>query len=58
VPDGHLVVWSLRQLADEVKTIGTLLALDYIWPHHGHPYQHGDREAGALETARRDGQAG
>lgn len=30
-PDGHLVVWSLRHLADEVKTIGTLLALDSIW---------------------------
>jgi len=30
-PDGHLVVWSLRYLADELKTIGTLLALDSIW---------------------------
>lgn len=30
-PDGHLVVFSLRHLADEVKTIGTLLALDHIW---------------------------
>ncbi|HLL66471.1 MAG TPA: DUF87 domain-containing protein [Micromonosporaceae bacterium] len=30
-PDGHLVVWSLRHLTDEVKTIGTLLALDHIW---------------------------
>jgi type IV secretory pathway VirB4 component len=30
-PDGHLVVWSLRHLPDEVKTIGTLLALDHIW---------------------------
>ncbi|HEY9484910.1 MAG TPA: conjugal transfer protein TraC, partial [Micromonosporaceae bacterium] len=30
-PDGHLVVWSLRHLADELKTIGTLLALDHIW---------------------------
>jgi hypothetical protein len=30
-PEGHLVVWSLRQLPDEVKTIGTLLALDAIW---------------------------
>jgi type IV secretory pathway VirB4 component len=29
--DGHLVVWSLRHLSDEVKTIGTLLALDHIW---------------------------
>jgi type IV secretory pathway VirB4 component len=30
-PDGHLVVWSLRQLPDELRTIGTLLALDSIW---------------------------
>jgi type IV secretory pathway VirB4 component len=30
-PDGHLVVWSLRHLPDELKTIGTLLALDHIW---------------------------
>jgi DNA helicase HerA-like ATPase len=25
------VVWSLRHLTDEVKTVGTLLALDHIW---------------------------
>jgi hypothetical protein len=30
-PEGHLVVWSLRHLPDEVKTAGTLLALDAIW---------------------------
>jgi type IV secretory pathway VirB4 component len=30
-PDGHLVVWSLRHLPDELKTIGNLLALDHIW---------------------------
>ncbi|MEU7757654.1 ATP-binding protein [Micromonospora aurantiaca] len=30
-PDGHLVVWSLRHLPDELRTIGTLLALDSIW---------------------------
>ena len=29
--DGHLVVWSLRQLPDELRTVGTLLALDAIW---------------------------
>ncbi|WP_052165641.1 ATP-binding protein [Micromonospora purpureochromogenes] len=38
-PDGHLVVWSLRHLPDELRTVGTLLALDEIWrqvdlPHH------------------------
>jgi type IV secretory pathway VirB4 component len=28
---GHLVVWSLRHLSDELRTVGTLLALDTIW---------------------------
>ncbi|MEV0717765.1 DUF87 domain-containing protein [Asanoa sp. NPDC050611] len=31
VPAGHLVVWSLRHLPDQLRTIGTLLALDAIW---------------------------
>jgi len=30
-PQGHLVVWSLRHLPDEVRTIATMLALDHIW---------------------------
>ncbi|OXR45172.1 hypothetical protein B7C42_03130 [Nocardia cerradoensis] len=30
-PDGGLVVFSLRDLPDELKTIGTLLALDATW---------------------------
>ncbi|MEU5554263.1 DUF87 domain-containing protein [Micromonospora sp. NPDC047793] len=30
-PLGHLVVWSLRHLPDELRTVGTLLALDSIW---------------------------
>jgi type IV secretory pathway VirB4 component len=30
-PNGHLVVWSLRHLPDELRTVGTLLALDAIW---------------------------
>jgi hypothetical protein len=30
-PGGHLVVWSLRHLSDELRTVGTLLALDAIW---------------------------
>jgi DNA helicase HerA-like ATPase len=30
-PQGQLVVWSLRQLPDELSTVGTLLALDAIW---------------------------
>jgi len=30
-PDGHLVVFSLRDLPDELKAAGTLLTLDIIW---------------------------
>ncbi|WP_405430937.1 VirB4 family type IV secretion system protein [Micromonospora sp. NBC_00617] len=30
-PEGHLIVWSLRQLPDELRTVGTLLALGSIW---------------------------
>lgn len=30
-PSGHLVSWSLRQLPDELKALGTMLALDSIW---------------------------
>jgi len=30
-PRGHLVVWSTRQLADELRGPGMLLALDAIW---------------------------
>jgi type IV secretory pathway VirB4 component len=30
-PVGHLVSWSLRALPDELKAVGTLLALDSIW---------------------------
>jgi type IV secretory pathway VirB4 component len=30
-PKGHLVVWSTRQLPDELRAVGMLLALDAIW---------------------------
>ena len=30
-PDGHLVVFSLRDLPSELKAVGTLLTLDAIW---------------------------
>lgn len=30
-PEGHLVVFSLRDLPDEQRAVGTLLALDAIW---------------------------
>ena len=36
-PDGHLVLFSLRDLADELKPIGTLLTLDAIWRKISNP---------------------
>ncbi|NKQ52004.1 conjugal transfer protein TraC [Amycolatopsis sp. K13G38] len=30
-PDGHLVAISLRDLPDELKSVGTLIALDAVW---------------------------
>lgn len=30
-PDSHLITFSLRDLPDEMKTVGTLLTLDVIW---------------------------
>ena len=30
-PGGHLVVWSLRELAEELKPVAILMALDAIW---------------------------
>ncbi|WP_045875835.1 DUF87 domain-containing protein [Pseudofrankia sp. DC12] len=35
--DGYLVVYSLRDLADEVKPIGTLLVLDAVWRRVSNP---------------------
>ena len=36
-PEGHLVVFSLRDLPDELKGIGTLLALDAVWRRVSNP---------------------
>jgi type IV secretory pathway VirB4 component len=36
-PEGHLVVFSLRDLADELKPVGTLLVLDAIWRQISNP---------------------
>ncbi len=49
-PDGHLVVWSLRNLPDELRTVATLLALDHIWRQIDLPAQY---RTGAATTARR-----
>jgi type IV secretory pathway VirB4 component len=38
-PDGHLVVLSLRDLPDELKAVGTLLALDAVWRRVLNPRQ-------------------
>jgi type IV secretory pathway VirB4 component len=46
-PEGHLVVWSLRHLPDEVKTVGTLLALDAIWRAIDRPATGSRRPGGA-----------
>ena len=43
-PRGHLVVWSTRQLADELRAAGMLLALDAIW-----------RDVDVSTSARADG---
>jgi TraG P-loop domain/Helicase HerA, central domain len=36
-PEGHLVVFSLRDLPDELKGIGTLLTLDAVWQRVSNP---------------------
>ncbi|GLZ16269.1 hypothetical protein Acsp04_65040 [Actinomadura sp. NBRC 104425] len=36
-PDGHLIVFSLRDLPDEVRPVGILLALDAIWRRVANP---------------------
>lgn len=36
-PEGHLVVFSLRDLPEELKAIGTLLTLDAVWRRVSHP---------------------
>jgi type IV secretory pathway VirB4 component len=36
-PEGHLVVFSLRDLPDELKGIGTLLTLDTVWRRVSNP---------------------
>jgi TraG P-loop domain/Helicase HerA, central domain len=37
-PVGHLVVWSLRHLAEELKPAAMLLVLDAIWAAVTHPH--------------------
>jgi type IV secretory pathway VirB4 component len=42
-PAGHLVVWSTRQLPDELRAPGMLLALDAIWRDVDLPHATGRR---------------
>ena len=37
-PDSHLIVFSLRDLPDEVRPVGNLLALDWIWRRVTNPH--------------------
>jgi len=37
LPDGHLLVFSLRGLAEELRSMGTLLALDVLWRRVANP---------------------
>jgi len=36
-PEGHLVVFSLRDLPEELKSVGTLLTLDAVWRQVSNP---------------------
>ncbi|MET7949063.1 DUF87 domain-containing protein [Micromonospora sp. NPDC005324] len=58
-PDGHLVVWSLRHLPDELRTVGTLLALDAIWRQVDAPSRSAPRRLVVVDEAwllMRDGE--
>nr|WP_201760905.1 ATP-binding protein [Nonomuraea sp. K271] len=38
-PDSHLIVFSLRDLPEELKAVGTLLTLDAVWRRVSNPDQ-------------------
>jgi hypothetical protein len=50
-PAGHLVVFSLRDLPDELKAIGTLLALDATWRRVSDPAARGRRRLITVDEA-------
>ncbi|MFF3667461.1 VirB4 family type IV secretion system protein [Microtetraspora malaysiensis] len=37
-PDSHLIVFSLRDLSEELKPVGTLLTLDAVWRRVSNPH--------------------
>ncbi|MFI9559140.1 VirB4 family type IV secretion system protein [Nonomuraea endophytica] len=38
-PDSHLIVFSLRDLPDELKAVGTLITLDTVWRRVSNPQE-------------------
>jgi type IV secretory pathway VirB4 component len=59
VAGGHLVVWSLRHLPEELRTIATMLALDAIWRDIDTPAQEAGRRLVVVDEAwllMRDGE--
>ena len=50
-PAGHLVVFSLRDLPEELKAIGTLLALDATWRRVSDPAARGRRRLITVDEA-------
>ena len=50
-PAGHLVVFSLRDLPEELKAIGTLLALDATWRAVSDPAARGRRRLITVDEA-------
>ena len=51
-PAGHVVVWSLRHLPNELRAVGTLLALDHIWRQIDVPTRASDTDSGSRPQAR------
>jgi type IV secretory pathway VirB4 component len=50
-PEGHLVVFSLRDLPDELTAAGMLLALDAIWRQVTNPHQRRRRRLVVVDEA-------
>jgi hypothetical protein len=50
-PAGHLVVFSLRDLPEELKAVGTLLALDATWRRVSNPAARGRRRLITVDEA-------
>ena len=51
-PHGHLVVWSTRELPDELRAVGMLMALDAIWQDVDQPPPPSDLTASRSANGR------